>query len=384
MPRTDFVVTVQYWFYRIGAGKKTDLVDAQNPKESKSRSRKMKATIFHAPGDVRVEEVPDPAIKEPTDAIVRVTHACICGSDLWFYRGLTPYEPGWRTGHEWMGIVEEVGPGVRTIRKGDRVIAPFAFSDGDCEFCRKGLQTSCIHVGFWGTKNDGGQGEMVRAPYADSNLVVLPQSIENDAAMLKAVLPLTDVMATGHHAAVSAGVRKGATIAVVGDGAVGLCGVLAARRLGAERIIVLGHQSGRMELAQKFGATDLVMSSGAEAIGRVLEMTKGGAEAVLECVGTSDSLNTAIGICRPGCRVGFVGVPHHSAAMDFRRMFFQNIALQGGVAPVRAYIPELLADVLAGRLDPSPVLDLTVDLAGVPEGYRAMDMRKAIKVMVMV
>jgi threonine dehydrogenase-like Zn-dependent dehydrogenase len=384
MPRTDFVVTVQYWFYRIGAGKKTDLVDAQNPKESKSRSRKMKATIFHAPGDVRVEEVPDPAIKEPTDAIVRVTHACICGSDLWFYRGLTPYEPGWRTGHEWMGIVEEVGPGVRTIRKGDRVIAPFAFSDGDCEFCRKGLQTSCIHVGFWGTKNDGGQGEMVRAPYADSNLVVLPQSIENDAAILKAVLPLTDVMATGHHAAVSAGVRKGATIAVVGDGAVGLCGVLAARRLGAERIIVLGHQSGRMELAQKFGATDLVMSSGAEAIGRVLEMTKGGAEAVLECVGTSDSLNTAIGICRPGCRVGFVGVPHHSAAMDFRRMFFQNIALQGGVAPVRAYIPELLADVLAGRLDPSPVLDLTVDLAGVPEGYRAMDMRKAIKVMVMV
>ncbi len=168
----------------------------------------MKATIFHAPGDVRVEEVPDPAIKEPTDAIVRVTHACICGSDLWFYRGLTPYEPGWRTGHEWMGIVEEAGPEVRTIRKGDRVIAPFAFSDGDCEFCRKGLQTSCLHAGFWGMQNDGGQGEMVRAPYADSNLVVLPQSIENDAAMLKAVLPLTDVMGTGHHAAVSAGSAK--------------------------------------------------------------------------------------------------------------------------------------------------------------------------------
>ncbi|MGO8930504.1 MAG: zinc-dependent alcohol dehydrogenase family protein [Limisphaerales bacterium] len=344
----------------------------------------MKATIFHAPGDVRVEEVPDPAIKEPTDAIVRVTHACICGSDLWFYRGLSPYEPGWRTGHEWMGIVEEVGPGVRTIRKGDRVIAPFAFSDGDCEFCRKGLQTSCIQAGFWGAKNDGGQGEMVRSPYADSNLVVLPQSIENDAAMLQAVLPLTDVMGTGHHAAVSAGVRKGATVAVVGDGAVGLCSVLAARRLGAERIIVLGHQAGRLDLAQRFGATDLVMSRGDEATGRVLEMTKGGAEAVLECVGTSGSLNTAIGICRPGCRVGFVGVPHHSAAVDFKRMFFQNIALQGGVTPVRAYIPELLADVLAGRLDPSPVLDLTVDLAGVPEGYRAMDTRKAIKVMVTV
>ena len=344
----------------------------------------MKATVFHAPGDVRVEEVPDPAIMQPADAIVRVTHACICGSDLWFYRGLTPFEPGWRTGHEWMGIVEEVGPGVRTLRKGDRVIAPFAFSDGDCEFCRNGLQTSCLHGGFWGTKNDGGQGEMVRAPYADANLVVLPQSIENDASMLKALLPLTDVMGTGHHAAVCAGVSKGMAIAVVGDGAVGLCGVLAARRLGAERIIVLGHRDGRLKLAQKFGATDLVMSSGEQAIGEVLEMTKGGAQAVLECVGTSDSLNSAIGICRPGGRVGFVGVPHHSAAMDFRRMFYHNIGLQGGVAPVRAYIPELLPDVLSGRLDPSPVLDRTVDLLGVPEGYRAMDSREAIKVMVMV
>jgi hypothetical protein len=283
-----------------------------------------------------------------------------------------------------MGIVEEVGPDVRTIKKGDRVIAPFAFSDGDCEFCRKGLQTSCVRAGFWGMKNDGGQGEMVRAPYADANLVVLPQSIENDAALLKAVLPLTDVMGTGHHAAVSAGVGKGATAAVVGDGAVGLCGVLAARRLGAERIIVLGHQAGRMELAKRFGATDLVISSGDEAFGRVMEMTKGGADAVLECVGTSDSLNSAINICRPGCRVGFVGVPHYNAEMDFKRMFFQNIALQGGVAPVRAYIPELLTDVLGGRLDPSPVLDLTVDLDGVPEGYRAMDTREAIKVMVMV
>jgi threonine dehydrogenase-like Zn-dependent dehydrogenase len=344
----------------------------------------MKATIFHAPGDVRVEQVPDPAIMEATDAIVRVTHACICGSDLWFYRGLTPFEPGWRTGHEWMGIVEAVGSAVRTLKKGDRVIAPFAFSDGDCEFCRQGLQTSCLHSGFWGKENDGGQGEVVRAPYADANLVVLPRRIENDAALLKAALPLTDVMGTGHHAAVSAGVTEGATVAVVGDGAVGLCGVLAARRLGAERIIVLGHRTGRMEMAKRFGATDLVMSSGDEAVGRVREMTRGGARAVLECVGTSDSLNTAIGVCRPGGRVGHVGVPHHGEAMDFRRMFYQNIALQGGVAPVRAYIPELLADVLAGRLDPSPVLDLTVDLAGVPAGYRAMDTREAIKVMVTV
>ncbi len=344
----------------------------------------MKATVFHAPGDVRVEQVPDPSVKEPTDAVVRITHACICGSDLWFYRGLTPFEPGWRLGHEWMGIVEEVGPGVRTVKKGDRVIAPFAFSDGECEFCRRGLQTSCAHGGFWGTMNDGGQGEAVRAPYADANLVALPPSIENDADLLKAILPLTDVMGTGHHAAVCAGVSKGATVAVVGDGAVGLCGVLAARRLGAERIIVMGHRAGRMDLAKRLGATDLVMSSGEQAVAEVLEMTKGGAQAVLECVGTSEALNSAIGICRPGQRVGFVGVPHHSAAMDFRRMFYHNIGLQGGVAPVRAYIAELLPDVLSGRLDPSPVLDLTVELPGVPEGYRAMDAREAIKAMVKV
>lgn len=342
----------------------------------------MRATVFHAPGDLRVEQVPDPVIKEPTDALIRVTHACICGSDLWFYRGLSPYQPGWRTGHEWMGIVEETGPQVRTIRKGQRVIAPFAISDGECEFCLRGLQTSCIHGGFWGIMNDGGQGEMLRAPFADANLVPLPPDIENEAGMLKSVLPLTDVMGTGHHAAVSADVRKGGTVAVVGDGAVGLCGVLAARRLGAARIIVLGHQSSRMELAQKLGATDLIKSRGDEAIGEVIEMTKGGAEAVLECVGTSDSLNAAIGICRPGCKVGYVGVPHYGSALDFRRMFFQNISLHGGVAPVRAYIPELLKDVLEGRLDPSPVLDHTVNLDGVPEGYRAMDTRKAIKVMV--
>ncbi|HYA43954.1 MAG TPA: zinc-dependent alcohol dehydrogenase family protein [Syntrophobacteraceae bacterium] len=344
----------------------------------------MKATVFYAPGDLRVEKVPDPAIKEQTDAIVRVTHACICGSDLWFYRGLTPYEAGWRIGHEWMGIVEEVGAVVRTIRKGDRVIAPFIFSDGQCEFCRKGLPTSCVHGGVWGMKNDGGQGEMVRTPFADANLVALPPTVENDDALLKAVLPLTDVMGTGHHAAVSAGVGEGRTVAIVGDGAVGLCSVLAACRLGAGRIIILGHQNTRLELAQRFGASDLITNRGDEAVGQVIEMTKGGADSVMECVGTSDSLNTAIGICRPGGSVSCMGVPHHSSAINFRRMFLQNISLRGGVAPVRAYIPELLPDVLTGRLDPSPVLDLTVDLAGVPEGYRAMDMRKAIKVMVMV
>jgi threonine dehydrogenase-like Zn-dependent dehydrogenase len=348
----------------------------------------LKATVFHAPGDLRVEQVPDPKILEPSDAIVRVTHACICGSDLWYYRGLTPFKPGWRLGHEFMGIVEQVGPEVRTLKKGDAVLAPFAFSDGICEFCRKGLQTSCVRGGFWAMSNDGGQAEMVRSPFADATLVALPKDIlannPPDSAPLKAVLLLTDVMGTGHHAAVSARVSDGATVAVVGDGAVGLCGVLAAKRLGAGRIIMLGHQRKRLELAEGFGATDIIASRGEETISQVIEMTRGGADSVLECVGTGDALNTAIGICRPGCTVGYVGVPHYRQTINFERMFRQNVKLAGGVAPVRAYIPALLADVLAGRLDPSPVLDLTLSLDEVPEGYRAMDTRRAIKAMVVV
>jgi len=350
---------------------------------------KLKATVFYAPGDLRVVQVPDPKILEPTDAIVRVTHACICGSDLWYYRGLTPFRPGWRLGHEFMGIVEEVGPEVHTLRKGDRVLAPFAFSDGTCEFCQKGLQTSCVRGGFWGMSNDGGQAEMVRSPFADGTLLELPRDLSmngvSESALLKAILPLTDVMGTGHHAAVSAGVSQGATVAVVGDGAVGLCGVLAAKRLGAARIIMLGHQERRLELAESFGAADIIASRGEAAISQVIKMTGGGADSVLECVGTTDALNTAIGICRPGCTVGYVGVPHYgNVIINFERMFRQNINLNGGVAPVRAYIPALLADVLAGRLDPSPVLDLTLCLDEVPEGYKAMDTRTAIKAMVIV
>ncbi len=344
----------------------------------------MRATVYYGPGDVRVENVPDPSIQQPTDAIVRVTHACICGSDLWFYRGLDDWKPGWRTGHEWMGIVEEVGSEVRTMKRGDRVLAPFAFSDGTCEFCHKGLQTSCVHGGFWGGQsNDGGQAEAVRAPFADGTLVVVPDSVENDKALLTAILPLTDVMSTGHHAAVSAKTRRGGTVAVVGDGAVGLCGVLAARRLGAERIIILGRHDKRLEIARQFGATDVVKSRDKQAVDELLEMTGGGAESVLECVGAQSAMDTALGIVRPGGAVGYVGVPHGSGeAVDLQRMFMSNITLSGGVAPARAYIPELLADVVAGTLDPSPVLDLTVDLNGVPSGYAAMDGRKAIKVMV--
>lgn len=344
----------------------------------------MRATVFHAKGDVRVEQVPDPTLRQSTDALVRINHACICGSDLWFYRGMQPWQPGWRCGHEWMGVVEAVGDEVRTVKKGDRVIAPFASSDGTCEFCRKGVYTSCVHGGFWGGKDsDGGQAEAIRATLADGTLVKLPEAVENDETLLKAILPLTDVMGTGHHAAVSAGVKPGATVAVVGDGAVGLCGTLAVKRMRAGRIIMLGRHEGRLKLARQFGATDFVTCRGDEAVQETQSLTGGGAESVLECVGTEESMKTAIGIDRPGGAVGYVGVPvGSSAGVDLGRLFRQNIRLVGGVAPVRAYIPELRADVLAGRLDPSPVLDLTVDLAGVPEGYAAMEGRRATKVMV--
>lgn len=343
----------------------------------------MKATVFHAPGDVRVENVPDAGIQQTTDAVVRVTHACVCGSDLWFYRGYWDWDAGYRCGHEWMGVVEEVGSDVSTVKPGDRVIAPFTYSDGNCEFCQKGLHTSCVHGGGWGgADNDGGQAEAVRAPHADGTLVKLPNSIGNDEDLLKAALPLTDVMATGHHAAISAGVRAGSTVAVVGDGAVGLCAVLAAQRLGADRIIMLGHHEERIKIATGFGATDVVRARGEEAVSQVQEMTDGGANYVLEAVGNKGAIDTAIGAVRAGGSIGYVGVPVDANEIDRASLFFRNVRLSGGVAPARAYIPELLEDVVAGKLDPSPVLDKTVDLDGVPEGYAEMDGRTAIKVMV--
>ena len=346
----------------------------------------MKAAIFHGPGDIRIEEVPDPRIQDPTDAIVRITHTAVCGSDLWFYRGQQEYQEGWRTGHEPMGIVEEVGEDVRRIKPGDLVLAPFAFSDGTCEFCRKGLQTSCTHGGFWAMEMDGAQGEAVRAPYADATLVPVPHRAASDERLIEALFPLTDVMGTGHHAAVSAGVKPGSTCVVVGDGAVGLCAVLAARRLGAERIIAVGHHEDRLDKAKGFGATDLVTSRGEEAVQEIVEMTKGGANHVLECVGAKSSMDLAISVARPGGAVGYVGVPHGPAeeGLDIMRLFFNNLTLRGGPAPVRAYMEELMEDVLTGKLDPSPVFDMTVDLDGVPGGYAAMDNRTALKVLVKV
>jgi threonine dehydrogenase-like Zn-dependent dehydrogenase len=343
----------------------------------------MLAAVIHAPRDIRMEQVPDPTLQQPTDAVVRVTHACICGSDLWAYQGVAKRQPGQRIGHEFVGVVEEAGASVRGFRVGDTVVAPFMWSDGNCVFCREGLYTSCLHGGFWGQPNsDGGQGQTVRVPYADGTLVCVPSGLD-DPTLVK-VLTLSDVMCTGHHAALSAGVGPQTTVAVVGDGAVGLCGVLAARRLGAQRIIILGRHKERTDLAQQFGATDVVPQRGDEAIAAIKELTAGeGAHAVLEAVGTEQSMHTAISIARDGGGVGFVGVPHGgSAGVDIGQMFDRNISLRGGVAPARAYIPELLADVLAGRLDPSPVFDMRVGLDGVPDGYAAMNERAALKVLV--
>jgi threonine dehydrogenase-like Zn-dependent dehydrogenase len=344
----------------------------------------VKASVYYGKGDIRVKSVPDPELKNPTDAIVQIKYACICGSDLWFYRGYEPdWEPGFRTGHEWMGVVKEVGKDVKTIKKGDWVLAPFAFSDGQCEFCKKGLFTSCLHRGFWGGQNLGGQAEAINAPFADATLVKIPEDVAGDDSILTRLLPLTDVMGTGYHAIVSSQLQLGKTVIVVGDGAVGLCAVLSAKVLGAGRIILMGHNAGRLKLGQRFGATDTISTrDDAQAIAEALQMTEGGAESVAECVGLKSSFDLAIGVARPGGVVGFVGVPHVTEAIDLDRMFSHNISLRGGVAPVRAYIPRLMDQVLSEKIDPSPVLEMSVDLAGIPDGYAAMDSRSKIKVMV--
>ncbi|MFJ9597503.1 zinc-dependent alcohol dehydrogenase family protein [Streptomyces virginiae] len=345
----------------------------------------MRATVIHAPHDIRVEEVPDAAIQRPEDAVVRVLRACICGSDLWAYRGEAARQPGQRIGHEFLGVVEETGSAVSGLRAGDLVVAPFMWSDGTCEYCTEGLYTSCDHGGFWGSVgHDGGQGEAVRVPHADGTLVKLPAEAVSDDHLLTGLLALSDVMGTGHHAALGAGVREGSTVAVVGDGAVGLCGVLAAKRLGAERIIALGRHTVRTDIAKLFGATDVVAERGEAAEAAVRELTGGrGATCVIEAVGTEQSMRTAVGITRDGGAIGYVGVPHGSGTgLDLGVMFDRNITLRGGVAPVRAYIPELLRDVLGGVIDPAPVFDRAVSLDEVPDGYRAMDDRSALKVLI--
>lgn len=347
----------------------------------------MRATVYHAPGDVRVETVADPQVREPTDAVVRITRAAVCGSDLWFWRGINrAWEPGWRCGHEFVGVVEEVGAAVSQVRRGDAVIAPFAWADGDCEFCRAGVHTSCVRGGYFGgSDGDGGQGEAARVPFADATLVRIPDEIAGDSDRLIGAVLLTDVMPTGHHAAVRAGVGPGSVVAVVGDGAVGLCAVHACRRLGADRVIALGHHQDRLDLARRLGATDAVDSAAPDCAERVLEMTGGGCPSVCEAVGNQSSMELAIAVCRPGGTVGFVGVPRGiDRGIDPGRIFGENLTLAGGVAPVRAYLEPLLADYAAGVIDPRPVVDRVVSLDDVAEGYRAMDDRAAIKVMVRV
>jgi threonine dehydrogenase-like Zn-dependent dehydrogenase len=342
----------------------------------------MRATVMYGAGDVRIVDVPDATLEAPTDAVIRIARACICGSDLWPYSSLDPDGSPWPMGHEAIGVVEEVGSEVRTITPGQVVVMPFASSDGTCQFCHEGLQTACAHVGFFGYNGaDGAQAEALRVPNADGTLFPLP--VCEDDALMPSLLTLADVMGTGHHAAVVAGVAPGTSAAVVGDGAVGLCGVIAAKRLGAEQIIILGRHEDRTALARELGATDVVSERGEEAVARVRELTGGaGVHAVLECVGHDQSTETAIGVARPGGAVGRVGMPQSHAIPASLPAFFGNVTIGGGPAPVRAYMEELLPDILEGRIEPGRVFDRTVDLDGVPDGYRAMADRESIKVMV--
>ncbi|HEX3791863.1 MAG TPA: zinc-dependent alcohol dehydrogenase family protein [Pseudonocardiaceae bacterium] len=342
----------------------------------------MRATLIHGAGDIRVENVPDPKILDQTDVVVRITRSCICGSDLWPYKSRPAADGSRRIGHEFLGVVEEIGSDVATLRRGDLVVAPFLWSDNTCDYCRAGLQSSCRHGGGWGSPNvDGGQGEAVRVPQADGTLVKIPA--DADEALLPSLLTLSDVFCTGHHAAVTGRVGTGATVTVVGDGAVGLSAVLAARRLGAERIILLGRHTGRTDLGREFGATDIVPERGAEAIAKVRELTGGdGTPHVLECVGTADALDTALGVVRPGGVVSRVGAPQYQQVPLGHPSFMANVTLTGGVAPARQYIEQLLPDVLDGSIEPGRVFDRTVELGDVAKGYQEMNDREVLKVLI--
>ena len=342
----------------------------------------MRATLIYGAGDIRVEEVPDPVLREPTDAIVRVVRSCICGSDLWPYASMPADSGPRRIGHEFLGVVEDIGSDVATLRRGDLVVAPFVWADNTCDFCREGLHTSCRHGGGWGAPHvDGGQGEAVRVPQAQGTLVKLP--VTDDSALLPSLLTLSDVFSTGHHCAIKADVGPRTTVTVIGDGAVGLSAVLAAKRLGAEQIILMGRHKDRTDLGRDFGATDVVAERGAEGVAKVRDLTRGdGTHAVLECVGLMEAIEMAFGVVRPGGVVSRVGVPQYDQAPVGRVMWAPNVTLTGGPAPARAYIEELLPDVLDGRVEPGRVFDRTIGFDGVPDGYRAMADREAIKVLI--
>lgn len=337
----------------------------------------MRATLLHAPGDVRSQTREDPAILEPTDAILRVSATCVCGSDLWPYRGAEPIRPPAPMGHEYVGIVEEVGSEVRLVRPGQFVVGSFFASDNTCEICRSGFQSSCLQrvpMGALGT-----QAELLRVPLADGTLVPTPGIPDDD--LVPSLLAASDVLGTGWFAAVAAEAGPGRTVAVVGDGAVGLLGVLAARELGAERIIAMSRHPARQALAERYGATDIVTERGDEGAARVKELTGGlGAHSVIEAVGTQESMMQAIRSARPGGSVGYVGVPHR-VSLPGVELFFSHVRLLGGPAPVRQYLPDLIDRIWHRRIDPGGVFDLALPLADVAEGYRAMDERRAVKVL---
>jgi threonine dehydrogenase-like Zn-dependent dehydrogenase len=338
----------------------------------------MKATVLHGPGDIRFEDVPEPVIQKPTDAIIRLAATCICGSDLWPYRGLQPQTGPMNMGHEYCGVVVEVGPAVRTVKPGQFVVGSFALSDNTCPHCRHGFQSSCEQREFM----SGAQAPLARVPLADGSLVATATMPEDD--LIPGLLAASDVLGTGWYAADAARVQPGMTVAVVGDGAVGLMGVLAAQQMGAARIIAMSRHKTRQDLAQFYGATDIVIERGAEGAEAVKRMTANvGADAVLECVGTNESMHQAIALARPGAMVGYVGVPH-GVELDGQMLFFSQTGMQGGPAPVRRFLPHLMDLVLTRKIDPGRVFDLALPIADVAEGYRAMDDRRAIKTLLRV
>lgn len=338
----------------------------------------MLATVMHGPGDVRYENVPDPKIEKPTDAMIQLSATCICGSDLWPYRGLSKQDGPTHMGHEYCGVVVEVGSEVKTVKPGDFVVGSFCISDNTCPHCDYGFQSSCMQREFM----SGAQAPFARVPLADGTLVATRDM--PSAEMIPHMLAVSDVLGTGWYAADAAQVREGGTAVVVGDGAVGLMGVLAASQMGAGRIIAMSRHESRQKLAREFGATDIVAERGDEGIARIMEMTKGvGADSVLECVGMAESMQQAMGVCRPGGTIGYVGVPH-GVSFDGQQLFFSQHRMLGGPAPVRRWLPDLMQRVLDGRIQPGKVFDLVLPIAQVAEGYRAMDERRAIKTLLRV
>lgn len=333
----------------------------------------MKGTMLYGPRDIRFEERPDPEIIEPTDAILRVSAACVCGSDLWPYRGLEPNAQPQPMGHEYVGIVEEVGSAVKHIKPGQFVVGSFATSDNTCPHCRFGYHSSCVQREFMSTA----QAPFLRVPQADGTLVATPDLPSDD--LIPNLLAASDVLGTGWFAADAANVKPGSTVVVVGDGAVGLLGILSAKQMGAVRIIAMSRHPARQQLACEFGATDIVIERGDEGVARIKEMTKGiGADSVLECVGTQESMMQAIRVTRPGGFVSYVGVPQ-DIALNGAELFFSHVHLHGGPAPVRRYLPDLINLIWNRKINPGKVFDLTLPLDQVAEGYRAMDERRAIK-----